>query len=148
MKQKDNFISAYERHAANLRTAVGLNKAAVFDALAAANITSVIVEFDGEGDSGGIEHISAICRDTNTEMPTISVPCHQVCSGDDAPVLTEQTLREALENLCYACLDQDNGGWENNDGAFGTFTFNVASRTIELEFNGRYSDVCTRNYEF
>src|SRR5271168_4392669 len=51
--------SAYERHAANLRKTVELNKAAVFDALASANITSVTVEFDGEGDSGGIEHISA-----------------------------------------------------------------------------------------
>ncbi len=148
MEQEDNFSSAYERHAANLRKTVELNKTAVFDALASATITSVTVGFDGEGDSGGIEHISANCGDANTELPTVSVPYHQVSFGDDVPVLTEQTLREAVEGLCYACLDQDNGGWENNDGGFGTFTFNVASRTIELEFNGRYSDIFTRNYEF
>ena len=148
MEQEDNFSSAYERHAANLRKTVELNKTAVFDALASATITSVTVEFDGEGDSGGIEHISANCGDANTELPTVSVPCHQVSFGDDVPVLTQQTLREAVETLCYDCLAQDNEGWENNDGAFGTFTFDVARQTIELEFNGRYNEVFTSTYEF
>ena len=148
MEQEDNFSSAYERHAANLRKTVELNKTAVFDALASANITSVTVEFDGEGDSGGIEHISASHEDKITKLLTVSVPCHQVSFGDDVPVLTQQTLREAVETLCYDCLAQDNEGWENNDGAFGTFTFDVARQTIELEFNGRYNEVFTSTYEF
>ena len=38
-------------------------------------------------------------------------------------------------------LEQEQGGWENNDGAFGEFTFDVAERTIELEFNGRFTDI-------
>jgi hypothetical protein len=148
MKQEDNFISAYEGHAANLRKTVELNKTAVFEALTSANITSVTVEFDGEGDSGGIEHISASRGDKSTKLPTVSIPCHQAHFGDDESTLTQQTLREVVETLYYDCLAQDNEGWENNDGAFGTFTFDVASRTIELEFNGRYSEVFTSTYEF
>jgi hypothetical protein len=148
MTQEDNFISAYERHAANIRKGVEVNKAVVFDALAAANITSVTIEFDGEGDSGGIEYISASSGDTRTDLPTGSVSFRRAHFGEDPSAMTQQTLREAVESLCYDCLDHSHGGWENNDGAFGTFTFNVAARTIELEFNGRYTDVSVSTHEF
>ena len=148
MTQEDNFISAYERHAANLRKGTEVNKAVVFDVLAAANITSVIVEFDGESDSGGIEHVSANSGDTRTELPTGSVSFHRVHFGEDPSAMVQQTLREAVEGLCYDCLAQDNDGWENNDGAFGIFVFNVATRTIELEFNGRYSDFASSTHEY
>jgi hypothetical protein len=30
-------------------------------------------------------------------------------------------------------------GWENNDGAYGDFIFDVAKRTITLDFNERYT---------
>jgi hypothetical protein len=49
-------------------------------------------------------------------------------------------LREAIEELCYSYLEQDYGGWENNDGAFGEFIFDVATRKIGLEFNSRFTD--------
>ena len=38
-------------------------------------------------------------------------------------------------------LEQTHGGWENNDGAYGEFTFDVAERTIKLDFNERISDI-------
>jgi hypothetical protein len=39
-------------------------------------------------------------------------------------------------------------GWENNDGAFGTFVFDVADRTITLEHNERYTEVNITSHEF
>lgn len=45
------------------------NKTALFDALAAANITVVVVTFDGYGDSGQIENIEAKAGD---EIVTLS----------------------------------------------------------------------------
>jgi hypothetical protein len=57
-------------------------------------------------------------------------------------------MAEAIEQLCYDFLEQEHGGWENNDGAFGEFTFNVAERTVELEFNGRFSDFTTSSHTF
>ena len=41
---------------------VSQNKAALFDVLAAANIATVVVVFDGYGDSGQIENIEAKVR--------------------------------------------------------------------------------------
>jgi hypothetical protein len=137
MTQEDNFTAAYECQAATRCKAVEINKVVVFDALAAANITSVTVEFDGVGDSGGIEYISANSGDTRTELPVGSVPFHQAECGDDASELMQQTLREAIESLCYDSLADEHGGWANDDGAYGTFTFNVATRTIEVELGVR-----------
>ena len=50
----EDFKLIFARREANLRKASAINKTVVFDALAAANITTVTAEFDGEGDSGGI----------------------------------------------------------------------------------------------
>ena len=147
MTNEDSIIDAYERHAAIRREAVETNKTAVFDALAAAGITFVTVEFDGEGDSGGIERVSASSGDTSAELPAGSVAFHQVQFSDATPVMTRETLRDAIEGLCYDYLAEEHGGWENNDGAFGTFAFDVAARTIELEFNERFSDLTTSTYE-
>jgi hypothetical protein len=43
---------------------------------------------------------------------------------------------------------QEHGGWENNDDAYGTFTFDVPERTIEPEFNGRFTDIATSHHTF
>jgi hypothetical protein len=45
-----------------------------------------------------------------------------------------------LEELAWDYLYDNHCGWENNDGAFGTFVFNVPDRTITLEHNERYTD--------
>lgn len=69
----EDFNLIFARREANLRKASAINKTVVFDALAAANITGVTVEFDGEGDSGGITSIAAAQEDTNTNFPAIKV---------------------------------------------------------------------------
>ena len=45
------------------------NKTALFDALAAAGITRVLVNFDGSGDSGQIEEITAQTREAGVPLP-------------------------------------------------------------------------------
>jgi hypothetical protein len=57
-------------------------------------------------------------------------------------------LAEAVEELCYSLLECEHDGWEINDGAFGNFTFDVVSRKIVLEFNGRYSDYHTHVHTY
>jgi hypothetical protein len=41
--------------------------------------------------------------------------------------VAEYLLSEAIETLCYSYLEQEHGGWENNDGAFGTFELDIAA---------------------
>jgi hypothetical protein len=43
---------------------------------------------------------------------------------------------------------EKHGGWENNEGAHGTFEFDVANRTVSLEFNERFVDTTTYNHTF
>ena len=49
-------------------------------------------------------------------------------------------LEEAIEILVYDVLNQKHGGWENNDGACGDFTFDVTERTITLDYNERHME--------
>jgi hypothetical protein len=58
------------------------------------------------------------------------------------------TLQEAIESLVYDYLEETHSGWENNDGAFGTFVFDVPGRLVTLEHNERYTEVNTINDEF
>jgi hypothetical protein len=116
-------------------TPAATDKLAVFDALAELGIDRVTVIFDGYGDSGQIESIDAFAA---SQTPAVlpdnrPVPFH----GE------EIRLREAIEALAYDCLEASEPGWENNEGAYGTFVFTVADRTIALEHNARVSDVVT-----
>jgi hypothetical protein len=65
----------------------------------------------------------------------------------DSPV-DEIGLEAAVEQLVWDYLYDNHGGWENNDGALGTFEFSVPDRTIALQHNERYTDVNTTTHKF
>ena len=146
MVDMQSILESIEQHRKTLSETTKANKAVIFEALSAAGIDLVNVTFDGEGDSGQIENI--IARKGEVQIPisdqTVTV---QSASWDGREVaFQELPLREAIEQLCYDFLEQEHGGWENNDGAFGEFTLDVAAKTVELEFNGRYTDVHTTTH--
>ncbi len=128
------------QHAARARLteqALPQNKTALFDALATAGIASVLVTFDGVGDSGQIEGIDATIDGTPAELPGVEIEI--VTPARDGSGLDRRTcaVPEAIETLAYAFLEATHGGWENNEGAFGEFTFAVPERTIALDYNER-----------
>ena len=145
MSNSKDFDTLFERHNKALTEANALNKAAVFDALATAGISTVLVTFDGESDSGQIEDITA---DDSARIPDTLIELLQTGWGTGKLDSSQRPLRDAIETLCYDYLEQEHGGWENNDGAFGEFTFSVAGKTIALEFNGRFSDFHTSSHTF
>ena len=49
-------------------------------------------------------------------------------------------MEEAIEILVYDVLNQKHSGWDNNDGAYGEYTFDVAERTITLDYNERHME--------
>lgn len=122
------------------------NKTIVFAALAEAGIHKVTVEYDGSGDSGQIEDVAA-WNAGNERMPFPSNPKIQLVSENPDYLLPEQSFEEAVEHLCWDYLEIYYG-WENNDGAFGTFVFDVPARTVTLEHNERFTDVNTTSHEF
>ena len=135
----------YERRKAELLPA---NKDALFGVLAAAGITSVAVTFDGYGDSGQIEDITAHDGDKLADLPPGEITIASAAWGGPGVVAKTMTVEQAIEQLAYDFLSSTHGGWENNDGAYGEFTFDVAKRTISLDYNERYTASEYYGHEF
>ena len=136
---------AQPQRAAELHPA---NKASLFAALAAAGVTRVDVRFDGIGDSGQIEEVQALAGDDPVELPATTVEIKRLDDRQEAPKIVVEPLREAIETLSYAFLEQTHAGWENNEGAYGDFTFDVAAGTITLDYNERFESSENHTHEF
>ena len=129
------------QHAARTRLADEVrpaNKTALLDALAAAGISSVVVTFDGSGDSGQIEGVDARIGDTATELPATAVEITSPLWEGAGLETRTLPLAEAIEQIAYDLLEEAHDGWENNEGAFGEFTFDVAEDVIRLDYNERF----------
>jgi hypothetical protein len=83
-----------------------------------------------------------------TKLPKTTVTLASTQWGADDITTREMPLPEAVEELCYVYLEQEHDGWENNDGAFGEFTFDLEERSITLEFHARYTDTLTSDHTF
>jgi hypothetical protein len=148
MSNSNSFLNHYAPHQKNRARADQLNKAAVFDALNAAGITNVAVEFDGEGDDGQMNDITTHTGELPAKLPSILIAVHRA-PWEGAEIDTEMlSLREAIETLCYDYLTELHEGWDNGDGAYGSFALDAGKRTIHLEFNERFTDVTSYSHEF
>ncbi len=135
-------------HEARAAALMPANKAALFDVLAPAGITRIDVTFDGYGDSGQIENVQAYAGDTPAALPEARLTLRSPGFNDDAVREQEMTVSEAVETLAYGALSQTDGGWANNDGAYGEFVFDVAAGTIRLDYNQRYTSVDSHSHDF
>lgn len=82
------------------------------------NITAIEVIFDGCGDSGQVEDIEYLGETNNA-------------------IARNQELDDAIEEYVYLILP---GGWEINDGSFGTIQIDVKTRTADCNFSWRTSE--------
>jgi hypothetical protein len=137
--------AAHGRLAAELRAS---NKAALFDALSAAGVTHVVVSFDGYGDSGQIEGIEAKAHDEVVRLPPAKVVIASAVWGACEPQPHAMSIAETVERLAYDLLEETHCGWEDNDGAYGDFTLDVARRSITLDYNERYTGSENYTHEF
>ena len=135
----------YARRAEETRSA---NKIVLFDVLAAAGIETMTVIFDGYCDSGQIERMDVEPGQGTTLLPSDRIVIARTIW--ESPEIERQTLtvREAIETMVYDFLRQAHDGWENSDGAYGEFTFDVAERTIKLDYNERYTSSERYSHEF
>jgi len=105
-------------------------------------LTRVTIEFDGEAIAGRSTEMTACTDDVAAELPESSLTLHQAAhTTKPIPRRQRSSLPQRIEILCYDYLSQTHGGWEINDGAYGTFEFDVPSRGISiLDFNERFID--------
>jgi hypothetical protein len=141
-------LSEWEAQAA-LRTQLeaelfSLNKAVLLNALALAGVTQVVVTFDGYGDSGQIENVEVRAGDDDIAMPAAEIEIAEAVWGQSEPERSTVSLATAIESLAYDVLERTHCGWENNDGAYGDITFDIAEHRITLDYNERYTS--SENY--
>ncbi len=138
--------AAYEERVAELLPA---NKAALLNTLGEQGIAKVMVRFDGSGDSGQIEEVTALDEQgVERPIPETAVELQKIGYGDDAPQAVTEPLGEAIDSLAYTLLQSSHSGWENNEGAYGDFTFDVAAGLITLDYNERYETSELFTHEF
>jgi hypothetical protein len=121
-----------------------LNKATLLNVLTLAGVTRVVVSFDGYGDSGQIENIEAQAVDDPVTTPVAAIELAEAVWDQAEPKRSFVSIAEAVESLAYDVLGRTHCGWENNDGAYGDVTFDVAEETITLDYNERYT--ASENY--
>lgn len=141
------YLARHGEHTRRLDQCRPANIAALFDALAAAGITTVTVTFDGYGDSGQVESIDASNADGATHLPPCEIELVQPGEGDGTEHVATP-IEQAIEELAYDLLRDTHAGWENNDGAFGEFSLDVAARTISLDHNERYTAIESYSHEW
>jgi hypothetical protein len=125
------------------------NKSGLFAALAAVDIHTVVVNFDGYGDSGQIERIDGFTQNnTEVELPEASIETQQATFEAETIGASMQSLREVIEAMAYDFLEETHIGWQDNDGAYGEFTFAVADQSITLDYNERFTDSTNHQHEF
>jgi len=143
-----NSLSNYDHHMDLLASVRLDNKKILFDALHRTGITKVMVEFDGCGDSGQIEAITAFAGDDAVVLPDITIEIAEASWRSPEITRSRLSIAEAIEHVAYNYLEERHDGWEINDGSFGEFDFDVTSRNIALTFNARYTDVHTSEHSF
>ena len=136
----DDVMARWARREAQEAQLLPVNKTNIFAILAAAGMAMVLIRFDGSGDSGQIEEMEA--RDAKgISLPITDTPVNMLVLpwGEDIPKSQTVPLGQAVENITYHLLGSAHPGWENGDGAFGEFTFDVAAGTIRLDHYDRYT---------
>jgi hypothetical protein len=106
-----NFIDQMEQAAAAGRATI----AALCPQLAELGVSKVRIAYDGYGDSGQIEGVTATAGKNVIELPA---------------EMTVALIEAAEQALPY--------GWENNEGAFGELVLNVRARSLRRKLNWRY----------
>ena len=115
-------------------------KAVLCDALTARGIATVSIGYDGEGDSGQVNDITALDPDRQSVSldPPVSLALHK----SEQPT-SYDTLYEALDDFAWMALQAYHDGFVNNDGGCGTITIDAAKRTVTVDHNDRVIDFHT-----
>ena len=143
----DNFMARYRAFEQRAEALHPANKTALFAALAAADITSVAIIFDGCGDSGQIDSVTAKAGAHDASLPDTPVELASTEFHSDEVTRKTMSLADAIEAFCYDVLESKHGGWENNEGAFGEFVFDVSAQTVAFDFNYRIERSESHFYE-
>lgn len=146
----EDFITKYRREREEkAKTSRGL----VIALLTRFGIAKVDIEFDGGGDSGQINSITADGLVTDLKTITgddLKKACEgwavdlqdRFCGYDQAKKQQTKrgcTLEDVIEDAAYELLSSTGFDWINNDGGYGTLTILPGEDSITCDMNQRVS---------
>lgn len=110
---------------------------AIQQAMKSGGLESIVVDFDGSGDSGSVgDVIGEPANLWNAEQVVAALSV----AGED-----ETSLRSAAESLTYELLEANHGGWEINEGSIGEVT--ITQDTVTMHFGQRVESVEYEDYD-
>ena len=101
-----------------------VTRVALLSELRAVGVTKIEVQYEGYGDSGNIE-------DVVVTPDTISL---------------SEELRRRVEDFGWDFAYALSPGFENNEGGYGTLTWDIAADSITLDHADRYVE-CSHSYD-
>lgn len=111
-----NFADIMEQWRAEREAANKAARAELIAQLRAIGITEVTAEYEGYGDSGNVEDITV--QPNGIEI-----------AGD---------LSTKLEDFAWSFAYEHHPGFENNEGGYGTLTWDISADSITLDHAERY----------
>jgi hypothetical protein len=116
-----------------------MNKRTLLDALRASGACRAAVSYEGGGDSGYADNVSA--QDAgNAEIALTSMTKYFVvqCTRKDSlwhwqVVEQERTLAETMADFAMQLVCRLHAGWENNEGGFGKVVFDIDAGLVRIE---------------
>lgn len=95
----------------------------------------LVASYNGEGDSGSLEEV-ALVNEKGESFPI-----------EDTNIPDPTCFNEKLEQIFYDLLEVRYAGWENNDGAYGHFEWDLVNDTVTHIHNERIMNVETHTHE-
>lgn len=114
------------------------NKQAILAVLKKTDIATVLIDFEGSDDEGGINQPAAYTRDHEAR----SIPACEVTwrRGKRQSETIQLPIAQALVRLAHAYLKFLHGRWKSDEGAYGEITIDVAKGKGRLDYNERFTD--------
>lgn len=108
------------------------------------NVTTIIVGFEGYGDSGSIETIDYFpCENASVQDYPVQYR-HIISIFDNGWVNqlqeVEGFVNGAIESLSYDYLNETDVDWYTNEGGFGKLIIDVEAGTVSLDVDVRFPD--------
>lgn len=100
---------------------------AILAALSAHNVTSIEIEYSGQGDEGDIDDVEFYATSEDGTLSMWDPPA----KTPDAELYS--TAHELFGNFAYERLEKLYSGWENNEGARGTISIDLVANTVAIE---------------
>ena len=135
----NDFMSRYAAHEELVKTEIfPANKALAIEALRGAGVTRVTVDFSGSGDSGQLDGVDISGNEPFGPID-VTLRSTSMYPGSHVERLTE--VDELITDLAFQVIDAaGHSGWENNDGASGTITFDIEAGTIEFSIDSYFTE--------